>query len=140
MNGTKTFVDLLQFIANDFPDKSLRDVAKMIGMSEASYYQIKKGRVPKEKLLRVLKSYLIKNYNLTFELTEGSKVKVKSLDTHRLEEDNKPQPNIVSEKRTKYLLDRVIELEEENERLKAKLNEKGINLNDPSNSPYINKK
>jgi hypothetical protein len=63
----KTFVGLVDFIAKQYPELSLKDVAKKkIGISEKSFFEIRKGSVPQKKLQRILKSFVEKNFNFTY--------------------------------------------------------------------------
>lgn len=116
----KTFGDLMERIAQDFPDKSIREVAKIIGMGDKSYYVLKGGKPPHSKLLRTIKAFVEKQYGLDIEILHGNKIKLKNIDhgsTSIVAGGNVNQ----NDGRLKYLLDKNIELEKDNQKLKEEL-------------------
>lgn len=117
-----TFADLLEVIARDYPDKSLKDVATKIGIGDKSYFNIKNGVVPKQKLLRSIKSFVEREYGLKLEVINGTKIKLKSITVNN--GGTVSIANVQMDDRTKYLLDKIIELEKEKQELLDKLNKK----------------
>lgn len=118
--------DLLLYFANEHPDLTLKEVAKLIGISEKYFFEIRKGVVPGENVIRKLNGYLINKKGAAFKITKGNRIEIQDLSGNNniVAGANVNNSNV---DRERYLLDKMMQLEdevrelkEENSKLKTK--------------------
>ena len=127
IQGIKTWSELLTFITKDFYKLPKKKVAQeVIGIAEKSYFDIIGGKIPKERLIRQISGFVKENYNAELNLGKGNNISIKR--SINIEGNN----NVVKDSQSKYiesksdskqkeyLLNRVIELEDEVKKLKVK--------------------
>ena len=115
---------LLNIIAKDFPNLALKEVAKKIGMSEKSFFDLKKGMIPKAKLIRTLQAYCEKEKHFTFDIIKGNRITIKTLSGSQntiVGGDKNTDNSGDNYEREKYLLNLVVRLEEEKQMLKDEI-------------------
>ena len=141
ITNINTFADLINFIAKQYSELPLKEIAKKkIGISEKSFFDIKRGKMPHEKLQRVLKSFVEKNYGFSFNQSDSNGVKIniikKVVNVNGDHSSAAGRDNIIkgTNDQLSYLVDRIITLEtnylntkQENELLKKKIKEYAAN-------------
>lgn len=128
IQDAKTWKELLEWIVVDHSKYSKKEVAKnIIGISEKSYFDIINGRIPKERLTRILKGFVKKQYNAELILGEGMNIKIQQYlningDNNKISDSQKSYGVETRswDKQRESLLNRVIELEDEIKELKSK--------------------
>lgn len=105
----KNFVQLLDFIANHHPNLTLKKIAKQeLGISEKSFFSIKGGELPKNKLQRALKYYVETNYGFTYSQPnlENEKIIIERINT-----DNSNRTDNKNADTLEYLLSKLNKIE-----------------------------
>ncbi len=81
ISNIKSFRNLAMFLDEQYPKLTLKQVASEVGMSEKSFSEIKRGKLPQKKLQNILKSYVEKNFGFTYEQlsAESTRIEAKRL-------------------------------------------------------------
>jgi transcriptional regulator with XRE-family HTH domain len=121
LNAT-TFKELMGALGDHYQGENLtlKETAERIGISEKSYFDLKKGaKPPKTKLQRALRHFLEQEFGITYrqDKPDSFQIKIKQLviadySNVATGKNNTVNTGIVSEpKQMSYLLDRVMKLE-----------------------------
>lgn len=136
----KDFSDLLQFVIGNNSNFTQKDIAKKMGISWASFSDIKKGKGVGTTLVRKLRSFVRSEYDFDFKQLEGNLIQiVKKQVTHIPEKqnggnvvgpdgdnNNNSQELKLKELEIQRLMKVIINQAEEIYNLKAKVNETKI--------------
>lgn len=81
ISNIKSFRNLAMFLSDQYPKLTLKQLASEVGMSEKSFSEIKRGKLPQKKLQSLLKSYVEKNFSFTYEQlsSESTRIEAKRL-------------------------------------------------------------
>ena len=117
--------ELIEFIIKDNYGMNFKELAKdVLGISEKSFYDIKKGKIPQKQLYRKIAGYIKEKYNVEIKNGEGTKFKLQSIDimgnNNIIKDSQKHSVYTDNEIQKSYLLNRVIELENEVKELRNK--------------------
>jgi len=129
----KTWEDLIYFISESYSGINLKKIAKeKIGMGEKSFFDIRNGKVPGENLARKLRGFLRENFNAEIIASNNINISVRKItningDKNRVKDVKTRYGNETpaDEKQKNYLLNRVIDLEDEVRTLRGKKKRKG---------------
>ena len=125
----KTWEELIKFIINDKYGMNFKEIAiDVLGISSKSFYDIKKGKIPKKQLYRKISGYIKDKYNLEIKKEIGANIKLKqSIDiagnNNVIKDSQKYNLSSSNEAQKNYLLNRVIELENRIIELENKIKE-----------------
>ncbi len=125
----KTWEELIKFIINDKYGMNFKEIAiDVLGISSKSFYDIKKGKIPKKQLYRKISGYIKDKYNLEIKQEIGANIKLKqSIDisgnNNVIKDSQKYNLSSSNEAQKNYLLNRVIELENRIIELENKIKE-----------------
>ena len=126
LTDIKTWEELIKFIINDKYGMNFKEIAiDVLGISSKSFYDIKKGKIPKKQLYRKISGYIKDKYNLEIKQEIGANIKLKqSIDiagnNNVIKDSQKYNLSSSNEEQKNYLLNRVIELENEIKELRNK--------------------
>lgn len=126
LTDIKTWEELIKFIINDKYGMNFKEIAiDVLGISEKSFYDIKKGKIPQKQLYRKISGYIKDKYNLEIKKEIGANIKLKqSIDiagnNNVIKDSQKYNLSSSNEEQKNYLLNRVIELENEIKELRNK--------------------
>ena len=126
LTDIKTWEELIKFIINDKYGMNFKEIAiDVLGISSKSFYDIKKGKIPKKQLYRKISGYIKDKYNLEIKKEIGANIKLKqSIDiagnNNVIKDSQKYNLSSSNEEQKNYLLNRVIELENEIKELRNK--------------------
>jgi len=126
LTEVKTWGELIEFIINSNYGMNFKEIAiDVLGISEKSFYDIKKGKIPQKQLFRKISGYIKSKYNMEIKNEGNDNIKVKQSITIngnknivKDSQNNSVFPSVDVQKN--YLLNRVIELESEVKELKRK--------------------
>lgn len=74
-----TLGDLLDNIARDNAGLNLKEVAKLVGISDKTYYSVRNGVFPK-KVFKKIQAYLDKEYGMRIVVSKGSRIEIQPID------------------------------------------------------------
>ncbi len=126
LTDIKTWEELIKFIINDKYGMNFKEIAiDVLGISSKSFYDIKKGKIPKKQLYRKISGYIKDKYNLEIKQEIGANIKLRqSIDisgnNNVIKDSQKYNLSSSNEEQKNYLLNRVIELENEIKELRNK--------------------
>ncbi len=126
LTDIKTWEELIKFIINDKYGMNFKEIAiDVLGISEKSFYDIKKGKIPQKQLYRKISGYIKDKYNLEIKKEIGANIKLRqSIDiagnNNVIKDSQKYNLSSSNEAQKNYLLNRVIELENEIKELRNK--------------------
>lgn len=129
LSEVKTWPELLDFIENDNFGLNLREIAKdILGISEKSFYDIKRGKIPQKQLFRKIAGYLKTKHNVIIKQGEGINIRIsdninitgdKNLvrDSQNIYKSNQDDKVII-----KFLMDEIADYKNEIKKLRCKCN------------------
>ena len=126
LTDIKTWEELIKFIINDKYGMNFKEIAiDVLGISEKSFYDIKKGKIPQKQLYRKISGYIKDKYNLEIKKEIGANIKLRqSIDiagnNNVIKDSQKYNLSSSNEEQKNYLLNRVIELENKIKELRNK--------------------
>ena len=115
----------MDFIVKENYEMNFKEIAKdVLDISEKSFYDIKKGRVPRKQLFRKIAGYLKETYSVKLTQGDDMKISIRNLvyinGTHNIVRDTQSSYGINQNSKTinEYLLDKITELKNEIKKLK----------------------
>ena len=124
----KNIQELFDYIINKNTDLSNDALARELGMSAKSFYDIKSGQTePGAGLKRGIRGYLMRKFNMDFKELENGKVQIinkqiiNGVNGTTVANNNNAQDEAISSKQLNILLDTISDLREEVKELKKKL-------------------
>ncbi len=127
LKNVTDFRELVEFIVNDLSELSQQEIARRVGFAPKTLYSVLNGIEPGKKVRRLLKGFTEKTYGVNVEEVNGKLQVVKKQIFHiqgdfvggNLSEDFQAEKKEDTQSGLReYLLRHVIELEEENKKLK----------------------
>jgi len=78
ISNIKSFRNLAIFLGEQYPKFTLKQVALEVGMSEKSFVEIKRGKLPQTKLQKILKTYVETNYGFTYTQLSADSTRIEA--------------------------------------------------------------